>query len=101
GQPRAAHEVGPEEGKALDVDPVGVADQEVGADRPRQLVAELADARAAVDDDQLAGRGADLDAGGVPAVAQGVAAGRRAGASRPPELHPHRWSPSSSSWSGR
>ena len=89
-QSRAAHEVGTEEREALDVVPVRVADQEVRVDRAGELVAELADARSAVDDDQLTVVGADLDAGGVAAVAQRVTAGGRAGASRPPELDPQR-----------
>ena len=89
GELRAADEVGSEEGEALDVVPVRVADQEVGVDWALEHVAELADAGPAVDDDQVVVAGPDLDAGGVAAEAKGVAAGGRPGAPGTPELDPH------------
>jgi len=67
---------------------VGVADKEVGPDRLPTLserVPKLSRAGAAVEDQESAGVGPDLDTGGVPAVARGL--GTRSGdrATRAPD----------------
>src|SRR5207249_5063895 len=81
-----------EERKALDVIEMGVRDQEVRLQRlgGTEGVAELSDPRSRVDDQQVALRVADLDAGRVAAVAKGAASWSWSGAPRSPELDPHR-----------
>ena len=92
-QLRARQEGGDEEGEALDVVPVGVADEEVQAHGPRhrlgEMQPELARAGAAVEDDDRAVGGTHLDAGGVAAVAGGPRPGRGDRAASAPETHVH------------
>ncbi len=89
----ARQERGDEEGKALDMVPVGVADEQVQANRLRhrlrQVQAELAGAGAAVEDDHRSVGGADLDAGGVTPEARGVRSGRRDRSTRSPKANLH------------
>jgi hypothetical protein len=63
-----------EERQPLDVIRVGVADEQVGADRtgPREGDPELARARTAIEDEQRSVVGARLDARRVAAVASGL-----------------------------
>ena len=86
-------EEGREEGKALDVVPVGMRDEQMTADRAGrrrdQVAAQLMGAGAAVQDDERAVRGADLDARGIAAVPQGRRTGLGDRASRAPEADPH------------
>src|SRR5581483_9213798 len=78
---------------ALDVVPVRVAEEDVATDRPvagaGQLAPELADAGAAIEDQQLASGGAHLDAGRIAAIAHRGPAGRRDGAPGAPEADLH------------
>ena len=76
-----------EEGQALDVVGVRVRQEQVEPERPlvREGQPKLARAGAAVEDEQRAVVGRDLDARRVTAVAQGLGAGRRDGAARAPE----------------
>ena len=88
GQVAPGHERRKKERQALDMVGVRVADKEVGADRLAPLserVPKLSRARAAVEDQEGAIVGPDLDAGGVPAIADGL--GTRSGdrATRAPD----------------
>ncbi len=88
----ARHERRDEEGKALDVIPVGVPDQEMQARRERDLrevEAQAAGARAAVENDQCAVTAADFHARGVAAVARRLLPGRGDGPSSAPEPYVH------------
>ena len=74
--------------------PVGVADEQVDLGVPglavgRQLLAELPDAGAGVDDDAGPGGRAHLHARGVAAVALGLGAGHRKRPAHAPETDPH------------
>src|SRR6266850_2116135 len=87
------YERGDEERKALDVVPVGVADEEVQVERRlqrlREAQAELARAGPAVEHDHGAVRPADFRARRVAAVARGAVAGRgdRAASTPEPDVH--------------
>ncbi len=89
----AREERGHEEGEALDVVPVRVADEEVEPDgmgqRPGEVQAELTRARAAVEDDHGAVGGPDLDAGRVAAVHGRLRTGRGDGPTCSPEAYMH------------
>ena len=82
-----------EEGEALDVIPVRVADEEVEAhrlrDRLRQVHAELAGAGAAVEDDHGSVGGAPLPARGITPVPRGVRARRGDRPTSPPDASEH------------
>jgi hypothetical protein len=84
---RAGEERGQEEREALDVIRVGVADEQVRADRtgPRESDPELARPGAAVEDEQRAVVGARLDARRVAAVASGLGTRRGDGPPDAPE----------------
>ena len=78
----------------LDVVPVRVADQQVDARVPGlafagQLLAELADPGAGVDDDARPRRRADLDARGVAAVTFGLGSRHGKRPANAPEADPH------------
>jgi hypothetical protein len=89
----AGNERGHEERKALDVVPVGVADEEVQPQRLghrlHQVQAQLAGAGAAVEDDDGSVGGAKLHAGGVAPEARRAIAGRGDRAARSPEPDVH------------
>jgi len=76
-----------EEGQALDVVGVRVRQEEVEPERSlvREGETQLAGAGAAVEDEQRAVVGRDLDAGRVATVPQRLGACRRDRAARPPE----------------
>jgi hypothetical protein len=82
-----------EEGNALDVVPVRVADQHMTVNRPlaraEQVLAQLVDAGAAVDHQQGAGIGFDADAGGIAAVAHRARTGFGQRAAGSPETYFH------------
>ena len=83
----------PEERDALDVVPVGVADQDMAAQLSaagHQLVSENRGARPHVEHDQRARGRPQLDTGRIPAIAQGpwTRCGDRS--ARPEEAHLHR-----------
>src|SRR2546421_583825 len=90
-----------EERNALDVTPVEVRQQDVDGEGPRaaavhERLAELAEARAGVEDEKRSGAVANLDARGIAAVAHGERAGRRDGDPGAPEPDLHRlmsWPP--------
>ena len=88
----AGDERGHEEGEAVDVVPVGMAEEDVGAHgaaAAHEVEPEFAHARAKVDNEQRAVFGLDFDAGGVAAVANGIRSGRWDGAANPPEFDFH------------
>src|SRR5262249_43066041 len=89
----AWNERGDEEGKALDVVPVRVADEQVQVDRRlqrlREMQAQLAGAGAAIEHDDGAVRRADLRAGRVAAEARGAFPGRGDRPTSPPEPDVH------------
>ena len=89
----ARQERGDEERKALDVIPVGVADEEVEpkglGHRLDQMQAELAGAGAAIEDDHGAVGGPYLDARGVSPEARGVRPRRGDRSTRSPEANLH------------
>src|SRR4029078_3968445 len=78
-----------EEGQALDVVPVRVADEDVAAlgavTLGQQRLAEAVRARPAVEEDQRPARAAHLDARGVAAIANGAGARLRDRSARAPE----------------
>ena len=86
-------EEGREEREPLDVIPVGVGDEEMAAHRPRagphERLSQAVGPGAAVEHDERAVRGPDLDTGRVPAIAQRSRTGLRQGAARPPEPNSH------------
>src|SRR5262252_142324 len=80
---------GREERQAADMVEMGVAVEEIGVDRAallHQLVAELPEARSAVED-QEALAAAHLDAGRVAAIADGFGPGAGDAAADAPEAH--------------
>ena len=92
-EPRGRREERGEEREALDVVPVGVAQQERRGERPRARAgeggAERADAGAAVEHEPGAAAGRHLDARRVAAEVRGAGAGRRDGPARAPEADVH------------
>jgi hypothetical protein len=100
------HARGPEDGPALaglikrreerdplNVVPVGVRDEQAaasgGGGLTQERLGEAMKARPRVEDDEIPGGGADLDAGGVAAVPQRALPGLRDGASGAPETDLH------------
>ena len=82
-----------EERDALDVVPVKMRDEDVGANRfalrvALQLLPERAQSGAAVEDVEVVAE-ANFDAGGVASVAQVVGLGSRRGSAYAPELNSH------------
>ncbi len=86
---------GLEKGKALDVIPMTVAEEEVRGDRllAREHVAEPADAGAGIQDEHLAVVKTNGDAGGVATVSDGELSWRRDRAAGAPDLNSHGCSP--------
>src|SRR5204863_386077 len=85
---------GTEERNALDVIPVKMREQEIHRERPvvaavHQRGAELAEARARIEDEKRSRAVAHLDARGVAAVADGQRPRRRDGPARAPEADLH------------
>ena len=82
-----------EERQPLDVIPVGVADEQVDARVAGlafgQLLAQLADPGAGVDDDTRSRRRADLDARGVAAITFGLGPRHGKRPANAPEADPH------------
>src|SRR5262249_54874489 len=85
-------EGGFEKGEPLDMVPVGVGDEDMGFDRPpvlNELFAEISEAGAGVEDDELVFREPHLDTGCISAVPNGTLpwGGDRSPGS--PEFQPH------------